>query len=151
MSILWNLYFCVVLGKTKLTIKSKIYHRVLPFRDITHWKSWNWTNCRYFSNKTVRKGRMQQWQFFVTQGPLFWLCWFSNCLNFETILQMRCCRLTQIKIRYIADMRVEKWTKIAPIFLIKQLPNIVKSMSISLYFVRMYYSGSWIWSHFQKK
>ena len=37
----------------------------------------------------------------------------------------------------------------APIFKIRQLPNIVKSMSISLYFVRIYYSESWIWSHFQ--
>ena len=35
------------------------------------------------------------------------------------------------------------------IFLIRQLPNIVKSMSISLYFVRTYFSESWIWSHFQ--
>ena len=209
---------------------------------------------------------------FVTQGPVFSLCWFSNGLNFETILQMRCCRLIHIyriwnefsfhtvfmkrvvcfyipeplarglkthnefhnyrikwkfisdsfyhmsnlqkrkkntvlwvllpillrktrqrrgvtydvidelrrlslskcfpvlchkliyeiaifhsinretcdkKIRYITDMSVDKWTKIAPIFKIRQLPNIVKSMSISLYFVRTCYSESWIWSHFQ--
>ena len=46
-------------------------------------------------------------------------------------------------------MSVEKWTKIALIFLIRQLPNIVKSMSISLHFVWRYYSESWIWSHFQ--
>ena len=26
---------------------------------------------------------------FVTQGPEFWLCWFSNCLTFETILYLR--------------------------------------------------------------
>ena len=41
-------------------------------------------------------------------------------------------------------MSVEKWTKIAPIFLIRLLPNKVKSMSNSLYFVRTYYSESWI-------
>ena len=40
------------------------------------------------------------------------------------------------------DMSVEKWTKIAPIFKIRQLPNIVKSMSFSLYFIKMYYLES---------
>ena len=53
--------------------------------------------------------------------------------------------------RYIADMSVEKWAKIAPFFKIRQLPNIVKSVSIFLYFVRTYYSESWIWSHIQNK
>ena len=44
---------------------------------------------------------------------------------------------------------LKNWRKIAPNFLIKQLPNIVKSMSFSLYFVRRYYSESWMWSHLQ--
>ena len=43
--------------------KKKNMSSCATFRDITRWKSWNWTNCRCFSNKTVKKGRIQQWQF----------------------------------------------------------------------------------------
>ena len=81
---------------------------------------------------------------FVTHGPIFCKFWFSNCLDFETITQFRCCHLKQIKAQNITDLSVEKLAKIASNFLIRQMPNrcIVKSMSISLYFVRTYYSES---------
>ena len=74
---------------------------------------------------------------FVTQGQVFWLCLVFKLPKFgKNTTDAMLSSNTLIKIRYIADMSVEKWTKIAPILSIRQLPNIVKSMSISLYFVR---------------
>ena len=115
------------------------------FRDITRWNNRIEHIVAIFRIKQSRKeeSNSDSWTgilvVLVFKFPKVW----NNTT--DTMLSSN----TSIKIRYIADRIVEKWTKIAPILLIRQPPNIVKSMSISLYFVRTYYSESWIWSHFQ--